>query len=51
MYTSTIHRSTVIAKMEMEAGFVNLAAELLPSTLSEQLAGSHVRLQFYLGRC
>ncbi|MCL6571964.1 MAG: hypothetical protein K6T88_09825 [Bacillus sp. (in: Bacteria)] len=40
--------STVIAKMEMEAKFVNLAAELMPSTLSEQLAGSHVRLEFFL---
>lgn len=40
--------STVIAKMELGAKFVNLAAELLPSTSSEQLAGSHVKLQFFL---
>ena len=38
--------NAVTAKIEMTAGLVNLAAELLPPLLSEQKAGCQLRLQF-----
>ncbi|ETI68460.1 hypothetical protein [Neobacillus vireti] len=40
--------SSITAVIEMEAKLVNLAAELIPSSLSGQLAGCHVKLQFFL---
>ncbi|MEH7335915.1 hypothetical protein V7161_25135 [Neobacillus drentensis] len=39
---------TVTAKIEMESKLVNLAAELLPNSQPEKLAGSYVKLQFFL---
>ncbi|MGG1674721.1 hypothetical protein ACIFOT_03110 [Neobacillus sp. NRS-1170] len=39
---------SVTARIEMESKLVNLAAELLPSSLPEKLAGSYVKLQFFL---
>jgi hypothetical protein len=38
----------VLAKIEMESKLVNLAAELLPNSLPENLAGCHLFLQFIL---
>jgi hypothetical protein len=40
--------TSVTAKIEMESMLVNLAAELLPHSLKENLAGCHVSLKFLL---
>lgn len=39
---------SVSTKLEMKSTLVNLAAELVPNTLPDQFAGSHVSLQFIL---
>ncbi|WP_462411960.1 hypothetical protein [Neobacillus sp. Marseille-QA0830] len=36
------------AKMELESGLENLAAELLPGSQAEQSAGCYVKLQYFL---
>ncbi|MFJ5715139.1 hypothetical protein [Neobacillus sp. NPDC093127] len=40
--------SSITAVIEMKSMLVNLAAELIPNPLSGQLAGCHVKLQFFL---
>lgn len=40
--------SSIIAVIEMKSMLVNLAAELIPNSLSGQLAGCHVKLEFFL---
>ncbi|MEH7109432.1 MULTISPECIES: hypothetical protein [Bacillaceae] len=42
----SLPNSKMEAKMELETGILNLAAELLPDTVAEKNAGCFVRLQF-----
>lgn len=40
--------NTVSAKLELESGLDNLAAELLPGSLPNHLAGCYLSLEYYL---
>jgi hypothetical protein len=40
-------QAAVTAKLEIKADLINLAAELLPDSLSQKQAGCNIELQFY----
>lgn len=46
--TFKLATNTIATKFEMEASLINLAAELMPNTLSANQSGCHIKLSFFL---
>ncbi|MFJ5757683.1 hypothetical protein ACIQAA_00770 [Neobacillus sp. NPDC093182] len=44
---SSTHKGNVTANLELHADLINLAAELLPNSLSQKRSGCTIKLQFF----